>query len=91
MTVILRFKLIELSFEVKGGMNGLMNELITKDDLIKKGYSKYTAVNIIRQAKQIMIQQGYPFYNNKRLGRVPKETVESILGCGLELEKNTRG
>ncbi|MDF2910441.1 MAG: hypothetical protein K0Q56_1322 [Sporolactobacillus laevolacticus] len=38
-----------------------------------------------------MVQQGYPFYNNKRLGRVPKETVESILGCGLELEKSTRG
>lgn len=68
-----------------------MNELITKDDLIQLGYSKYTAINIIRQAKEIMVQQGYPFYNNKRLGRVPKETVESILGCELELEENARG
>lgn len=68
-----------------------MNELITKDDLIQVGYSKYTAINIIRQAKEIMVQKGYPFYNNKRLGRVPKETVESILGCELELEENARG
>jgi hypothetical protein len=68
-----------------------MNELVTKDDLINAGFSKYTAINIIRQAKQIMVQRGYPFYNNKRLGRVPKETVESILGCGLGLENSTRG
>ncbi|MDK4396676.1 DUF3173 domain-containing protein [Enterococcus faecalis] len=55
------------------------------------GYPENTASNIIRQAKKIMVQQGYPFYNNKRLGRVPKETVESILGCELELEENTNG
>ncbi|PAD58670.1 hypothetical protein CHH92_18790 [Bacillus sonorensis] len=38
--------------------------------------------------KDDLIQLGYPFYNNKRLGRVPKMTVESILGCELELEEN---
>ncbi|MEJ8777182.1 DUF3173 domain-containing protein [Pseudogracilibacillus sp. ICA-222130] len=68
-----------------------MKELITKDDLIELGYPKYTSIRIIRQAKQIMVQKGYPFYNNKRLGRVPKMTVESILGCELELEEGSRG
>lgn len=74
----------------KGGIY-LMKELITKDDLIELGYPKYTSIRIIRQAKQIMVQKGYPFYNNKRLGRVPKMTVESILGCELELEEGSRG
>ncbi|GIN96957.1 hypothetical protein J6TS1_28270 [Siminovitchia terrae] len=44
-----------------------MKELITKDDLIQLGYPKYTSIQIIRQAKQMMVQKGYPFYNNKRL------------------------
>lgn len=68
-----------------------MKELVTKDDLIALGYPKYTAIRIIRQAKQIMVQQGYPFYNNKRLGCVPRLTVESILGCELESEENSHG
>lgn len=46
---------------------------------------------LIRQTKQIMVQQGYPFYNNKRLGRVPKQVIESILGCELELEEEKNG
>uniref|UniRef100_UPI0035D89A66 DUF3173 domain-containing protein n=1 Tax=Listeria seeligeri TaxID=1640 RepID=UPI0035D89A66 len=71
----------------KGGF--FIQETITKKDLVRRGYPEYTAVKIIRQAKQIMVQQGYPFYNNKRLGRVPKKTVESILGCELGLEENT--
>lgn len=41
---------------------------------------------LIRQSKQIMVESGHPFYNNKRLGRVPKHVVESILGCELEIE-----
>lgn len=68
-----------------------MRELVTKDDLMELGYSKYTSIRIIRQAKKMMVQQGYPFYNNKRLGRVPKMTVESILGCELELEEGSHG
>ncbi|MGX7417863.1 DUF3173 domain-containing protein [Carnobacterium gallinarum] len=64
---------------------------MTKNDLMGLGYPKYTSIKIIRQAKQIMVQQGYPFYNNKRLGRVPKETVESILGCELVMEEVSNG
>ncbi|OSM25653.1 hypothetical protein B6S41_01725 [Enterococcus faecalis] len=64
-----------------------MPQLVDKEALIKIGFSKYTAIGIIRQSKEIMVKQGYSFYNNKRLGRVPKETVETILGCELELEE----
>lgn len=35
---------------------------MNKEDLIKMGYNPYTAVSIIRQAKQIMVQKrGMPF------------------------------
>jgi len=64
----------------------MRNKIICKDDLISVGYAPHTASNLIRQAKVIMVQKGYPFYNNKRLGRVPRETVESILGVELKME-----
>ena len=50
------------------------------------GYKKYQAISLIREAKAIMVQKGCPYYNNKRLGRVPREVVESILGVSLVLE-----
>ena len=31
-------------------------------------------------------QKGCPYYNNKRLGRVPREVVEEILGVSFESE-----
>ena len=59
---------------------------ISKSDLLQLGYLPHTASTIIRQAKQIMVQRGYPFYNNKRLGHVPRNVVEEILGLSLEGE-----
>ncbi|WP_146550816.1 DUF3173 domain-containing protein [Rummeliibacillus suwonensis] len=54
--------------------------VVSKDELIEIGYTKCTAQSIIREAKALMVQRGYNFYNNKRLGRVPKEVVEQITG-----------
>lgn len=62
----------------------MTNNTINKDDLIKMGYKEHTAISIIRQAKQNMVQKGYSFYNNKRLGRVPIIAVETILGFSLQ-------
>ncbi|AQS08315.1 hypothetical protein CLOBY_03870 [Clostridium saccharobutylicum] len=59
---------------------------ICKDDLIEMGYKKYQAISLIREAKAIMVQKGCPYYNNKRLGRVPRRVVEEILGVSLVLE-----
>ncbi|MBK0348068.1 DUF3173 domain-containing protein [Aerococcaceae bacterium zg-ZJ1578] len=61
----------------------MKNTTINKNDLVKLGYTEHTAISIIRQAKQIMVQQGYAFYNNRRLGRVPVSSVEAILGISL--------
>ena len=60
-----------------------MRTTICKDDLVKLGYKNYQAISLIRQAKAIMVQKGCPYYNNKRLGRVPRDVVESILGVSL--------
>ena len=64
----------------------LLLQTMNKEDLIKMGYNPYTAVSIIRQAKQIMVQKGYAFYNNRRLGHVPIVAVEEILGVSLHKE-----
>lgn len=63
-----------------------MGTTICKDDLIRLGYKKYQAISLIRQAKTIMVERGCAYYNNKRLGRVPREVVESILGVSLVSE-----
>ncbi|EGF88383.1 hypothetical protein HMPREF0433_00631 [Gemella sanguinis M325] len=67
------------------------NCTISKTELIKLGYREHTAISIIRQAKQIMVKQGYAFYNNKRLGRVPKSVVENILGISIQVNNTSEG
>lgn len=47
--------------------------------------------DLIREAKVIMINRGFPFYNNKRLGQVPRETVEEILGISLVERSDING
>ena len=67
------------------------NCTISKTELMKLGYKEHTAISIIRQAKQIMVKQGYEFYNNKRLGRVPKSVVENILGISIQVNNTSEG
>ena len=69
----------------------LNNCTISKTELMKLGYKEHTAISIIRQAKQIMVKQGYAFYNNKRLGRVPKSLVENILGISIKVNNTSEG
>lgn len=64
------------------------SKTVSKQDLIKLGYKDHTARNLICQAKKIMVKRGYTFYDNKRLGRVPTEVVESIIGVKLHDEVN---
>ena len=58
---------------------------ITRQDLVQLGYKSETSRKIIAQAKSILIKRGYIFYDNKRLGRVPVEVVEEILGLHIKL------
>jgi len=69
---------------------------LTKKDLIALGYGASYATDIIRQAKHLMASRGYTFYVSRKLGRVPAEAVEEIIGIKFnvkDLEKlsNTSG
>ncbi|BDM76552.1 DUF3173 domain-containing protein [Lactococcus garvieae] len=59
------------------------NGVIQYKDLVDLGYTIGTSRSLIRQAKQVMINKGFTFYDNKRLGTVPLEIVEEILGVTL--------
>lgn len=59
---------------------------MTKHDLIELGYGKCSAESIIKQAKELMVQKGFPYYNNSRLGLVPVHSVEDILGIHLTIK-----
>ncbi|MGC5927574.1 DUF3173 family protein [Enterococcus faecalis] len=64
-----------------------MKSLISKEDLILLGYKEHTASSIIKQAKIYMVyNRKVPFYNNRRLGLVPRDVVESLIGVKLEDE-----
>ena len=73
----------------------MINRTMSKNELMQLGYKEHTSVAIIRQAKQTMVKQGYAFYNNKRLGRVPISVVENILGISIQVnntsEENSNG
>lgn len=63
---------------------------MTRQDLQNLGYGVSQSSDIIRKAKRYMVNQGYGYYDNRRLGRVPVKTVEKILGIDnltIQLEK----
>lgn len=61
--------------------------MISKKELEKMGFKTNQAVTIIRQAKILMVNKGYPYYNNKRIGVVPRFVVEEIIGIPLSQEE----
>lgn len=61
----------------------MKNPTLTKDDLIATGYGFGTAKTLITEGKRLMVEQGYPYYTNSRLGRVPRYIMEQLLGCDL--------
>jgi len=65
--------------------------MITRIELETLGFGKSQASDIIRKAKRLMINKGYGYYDNRRLGRVPVEAVEEILGTELFIDKRSIG
>lgn len=57
---------------------------VTKNDIMElTGYTESQAQKLIRVAKARLVADGFDWYNNKRVGRVPIKTVELILGFEL--------
>ncbi|MGX7014117.1 DUF3173 family protein [Vagococcus silagei] len=63
------------------------NPTITKNELIELGYGTSSSAEIIKKAKQLMVNRGFEYYENTRLGRVPIKTVEDILGVEITLKQ----
>lgn len=61
-----------------------MEKLITKTELLELGYSTYLASKIIRETKQLLVKQGFSYYSNRRVGKVPAAAVEKIIGLPLD-------
>lgn len=64
----------------------MTNPTVTKQDLIELGYGHCTAEDLIKRAKQRMVEDGFDYYKNSRLGRVPVKAIEDILGITLRIE-----
>ena len=61
---------------------------VTKKYLIALGYGPSFSADIIKQAKNLMIERGHTYYQSRKLDRVPKEAVEELLGIKLPDEQN---
>lgn len=61
---------------------------ITYKDVMQLGFSKHTARSVIRQAKVQLVNRGYTIYENNRIGTVPKEIVEEILGLKFPIQED---
>ncbi|EJN94425.1 DUF3173 family protein [Streptococcus ratti] len=61
-----------------------MINIVDKDDLmVLTGYSQSQCKKLIRKAKIKLVSDGFSWYDNKRVGRVPIKTIEDILGFKL--------
>ncbi|MDF2857440.1 MAG: hypothetical protein K0Q87_3291 [Neobacillus sp.] len=58
--------------------------VITKSELIELGFGPSQSADIIRKAKRLMVIKGFGYYDNRKLGRVPVEAVEELLGIRLD-------
>ena len=51
------------------------------------GFPKHTARSIIKQSKIQLVNRGLTLYANNRIGTVPREIVEEILGIQFPIKK----
>ena len=60
---------------------------INYKDIMQRGFPKHTARSIIKQAKIQLVNRGLTLYANNRIGTVPREIVEEILGIQFPIKK----
>lgn len=84
-----------MQFKQTTKQNSLSNSNTTTFALVNKidvmnmtGYSESQSKKIIKQAKLILVNKGFQWYKNKRVGRVPMKIVEDILGFELNLKND---
>lgn len=55
---------------------------VTKRDLIELGYGPSFAADIIKKAKELMVEKGHTYYQSRKLDRVPRalEKLANLAG-----------
>ena len=88
--VILRTYKICFDFHVNVAIkkwNSISKSIDKNDIMILTGYSETQSKLLIRQAKLLLVEKGFNWYKNKRVGRVPVQIIENILGFQI-ISKN---
>lgn len=62
---------------------------INYKELCELGFKEHQARDIIKLAKARMVQRGFGYYNNARLGVVPVDVVTEITGISFESEEES--
>ncbi|EGP5096663.1 TPA: DUF3173 domain-containing protein [Enterococcus faecium] len=57
---------------------------VTRQDIIKLGFSQYYADKIFKECKKLLIANGYSFYRNSRIKRIPISVIEEVLHISWE-------
>ena len=66
-----------------------MIKLVNKTDIMKlTGLTESQTKKLIRNAKQRLTSQGFDWYSNKKIGKVPLKTIEELLGIELSSEND---
>lgn len=60
---------------------------ITKKDLIALGYGPSFSADIIKKAKEQLVEEGHTYYASKKLDRVPTQVVEEILKVNIDSQQ----
>ena len=60
---------------------------INYKDIMNLGFPRHTARSIIKQAKIQLVNRGLTLYANNRIGTVPREIIEEILGIQFPIKK----
>ncbi|MGX7030851.1 DUF3173 family protein [Vagococcus zengguangii] len=65
----------------------MYKQIITKQDLMKLGYSDYQSKEIIRQSRIYMIELGNEFYDNRKITAIPLHAIEKVLGFEPQIQE----
>ena len=61
--------------------------MVNYKDIVNLGFPRHTARSIIKQAKIQLVNRGLTLYENNRIGTVPREIIEEILGIQFPIKK----
>lgn len=56
----------------------------TRRDIIELGFSQYYADKIFKECKKLLVNEGYSFYLNNKIKRIPISAIEEVLHISLK-------